>query len=95
MDFKFKSSFMQDFSIANMFGEKAVRDTYSRAFKEWHSDVEYITEFTIALNYWIWLLYEKDEQLAKVYDELWRKADAWCMDNLKGDDLSYYLRTTD
>ena len=29
------TSFWEDFSIADKFGIKAVKDTYNRAFKEW------------------------------------------------------------
>lgn len=30
-----------------------------------------------------------------MYDELWRKADEWVFDHFDGDDLQYFLRTTD
>jgi hypothetical protein len=95
MDYKMKTTFMQDFNIANMFGERAVLDTYKRAKKEWQDNVEYITEFTMVLNWQIWQLYQTNEKLARVYNTLWQEMDAWCMDNLKGDDLTYYIRTTD
>lgn len=93
---EFKTTFWMDFSIADAFGESAVRDTYKRAFNEWKNNVEYVTELVIVLNWKIWQHYEKqNEALTKVYDELWKEADAWCMDNLKGDDLTYFLKTTD
>lgn len=95
MDYQLKTTFMQDFNIANMFGEQAVLDTYKRAKKEWQHNVEYITEFTMVLNWQIWQLYETNEKLARVYNTLWQEMDAWCMNNLKGDDLTYYIRTTD
>ncbi len=90
-----KTTFWQDFSIADAFGEKAVRDTYKRAFEEWKTDVVYLTELVLVLNWKIWQLHEINEPLARVYDELWRKADEWCGENLKGDDAKYYYRTTD
>lgn len=93
---EFKTTFWMDFTIADAFGESAVRDTYKRAFNEWKNNVEYVTELVIVLNWKIWQHYEKqNETLTKVYDELWKEADAWCMDNLKDKDLEYYLRTTD
>jgi hypothetical protein len=96
MEYKMKTTFMKDFDIANVFGENAVRDTYKRAFKEWKDNLEYITEFTMVLNWQLWKTYEDgNEKLARVYDELWREMSAWCLDNLKGEDLNYYLRTTD
>lgn len=89
------TTFYEDLSIADHYGKDAIIDTYKRVFKYWSKDVRYITEFTMALNWKIWEHYEHNESLARVYDELWRKADAWCCKNLKDDDLSYYLRTTD
>lgn len=89
------TTFYEDLSIADHYGESAVRDTYKRVFEYWSADVRYITEFVMALNWKIWEHYEHNEKLARVYDELWRKADEWCCEHLKGDDLSYYYRTTD
>lgn len=95
MDYQHKTTFMMDFNLANMFGESAVRDTLKRAFEEWQHDTVYVTELTMVLNWQIWQLYQKNEKLARVYDELWREMDKWCMENLKGEDLTYYIRTTD
>ena len=55
----------------------------------------YVTELTMVLNHMLWALYQKDEALARVYQDLWEQCDAWCMDNLKGEDLAYFLDTTD
>jgi len=93
--YKPKTTFWQDFSIAEWFGEKAIRDTYKRAFNEWKSNIEYLTELVLILNWKIWQLAEVNEPIARVYDELWKEADQYCMDNLKGDELQYFLRTTD
>ena len=45
-----KTTFMLDFSIADCFGNKAVTDTFKRAFKEWKNDVIYMAEFVCVLN---------------------------------------------
>ena len=90
-----KTTFWSDFTIADCFGNEAIQDTFNRAFKEWKSNTEYITELTLMLNWKIWYWHEKDEERAKLYDKLWKEADQWCMDNLKDEDLAYYLRTTD
>ena len=55
----FKTTFFEDFTIADKFGKKAVLDTYQRAFKEWKSDYKYLTELVIALNWKIWEHYDK------------------------------------
>lgn len=93
--YKPKTTFWQDFTIADAFGEKAVKDTYKRAFKEWKSNIEYLTELVMVLNWKIWQLAPINESLARVYEELWGEADQYCMDNLKGEELKYFLRTTD
>ena len=96
MCYEMKTTFWQDFAIADRFGAAAVRDTYKRAFEGWRHDVEYLTELVMVLNWRLWLHWENGrEELARVYDELWRRADLWCCENLKGEELSYYYRTTD
>ena len=85
----------QDFSIADAFGESAIRDTYTRVFNEWKDNYKYLTEFVMALNWKIWEHYEKNDKIARVYDELWKKADAYAVENLKGDELTYFFQTTD
>jgi hypothetical protein len=89
------TTFYEDFSIADAFGVNAIIDTYKLAFKEWKHDYKYITEFIMALNWKIHEHYGRNDEYAEVYDELWRKADEWAMDNLKGEELQYYLATTD
>ncbi len=90
-----KTTFYSDFSIADRFGTAAIRDTYKRALKEWKWDVEYLTELVMVLNWKMFEHYEHNSAYYVVYEELWDKADSWCMNNLKGDDLDYFLRTTD
>ena len=90
-----KTTFFEDFSIAENFGEKAVRDTYIHAFKAWKDNYEYLTELVMVLNWKIWQHYEKNPELAQVYQEMWEVADNWACENLKGDALAYYYRTTD
>lgn len=94
--YKPKTTFYMDFSIADMFGVSAIKDTYNRAFEEWKSDVEYITELVMVLNWKIWEHYEsKNAKYTELYDSLYTKLRDWCFDNLKGNDLTYFLRTTD
>lgn len=90
-----KTTFWQDFSIADAFGEAAVRDTYKRAFKEWKNDIIYMTELVMVLNHKIWQHYENQSSLAEVYNELWLEADEYGINHFKGDELDYYIRTLD
>ncbi len=90
-----KTTFWQDFSIADRFGVDAIRDTYNRA-QEWRGNVEYFTELVMVLNHKIWEHYEAGrETLARLYDELWREADEYGMTHFKGEDLAYYWQTLD
>ena len=91
-----KTTFWDDFWIAVYFGgAEGVRDTYRRAFRDWKCDVEYMTELVLVLNHMIWALYEVNEPLARVFDELWRKADEWCREHFEGEEREYFYRVTD
>lgn len=93
--YKPKTTFWSDFSIADRFGLDAIQDTYNRAFAEWKTNTEYITEFVMVLNHKCWSWYNKNNAFSKLYADLYYKADQWCLDNLKGSDLQYYINTTD
>lgn len=90
-----QTTFWSDFSIADIYGEEAIRDTYERAFKEWKKNYIYLTELVMVLNHKIWQWYEVNDTIARVYDELWRKADEYAMTHLKDAELDYFFRTTD
>lgn len=90
------STFYADFSVADVYGPKAIRDTYARAFGEWKSDYKMLTELVMALNHKIWYWHEyADEEYTELYDGLWREADGWAVDNLKDEELAYFYQVTD
>ena len=90
------NTFFMDFSIADVFGANAVKDTFNRAFKEWKDNYKMLTALVITLNHKIWQHYEaENNELALVYDELWKKADQYAFDTLKDDELEYFLEVTD
>lgn len=93
--YKPQTTFWDDFSIADAFGVNAIKDTYNRAFEEWKSNHIYLTELVMVLNHKIWQWYERNETIARVYNELWEKADLYACENLKGEELSYFYSTTD
>jgi hypothetical protein len=96
MGHKTISTFYGDLTIAEMSGgEKALNDTYNKIVKDWGGNVQYFTEFVIALNHKIWEWYGHNDTLAKVYDGLWRKASEYAETHFEGDDLSYYYREID
>ena len=91
-----KTTFWNDFCIADRSGEKAIKDTSKRAFKSWKNDVVYLTELVQTLNHKIWIYHNRgNEKLARLYDALWREADQYACENLEGDDASYFFRMTD
>jgi len=90
-----KTTFFEDFSIADNFGINAIKDTYKRAFKDWKSNCEYLTELVMVLNWKSWQWSEKNTKFCQLYIDLYQKTHNYALNNLKGEDLSYYLRTTD
>lgn len=150
--YKFKTTFWNDFTIADKYGLEAVQDTFNRAFAEWRNNVIYLTEFVLVLNWKIYyfdggskqmkqkadeaekqylktlhevnnlraelsedermkkadeiihLQEEKQkfsrlskyfEDLAVLYDKLWKEADEFACSNLKGIERRYFYDVTD
>lgn len=89
------TTFYSDFSIADNFGLNAISDTFNRAFENWKHDYKYLTELVMVLNWKIWEHYENKQEYAELYNELWDKAAIYAEENLEGDELTYYYRTTD
>ena len=52
-----KTTFFGDLSIAEWYGPKDVQETFDRVKTEWGRNVEYWTEFVIALNWKNTVLY--------------------------------------
>ncbi len=91
-----ESTFYADFSVADVYGEKSIQDTYNRSFNGWKSNVKMFTEMTAMLNHKLWFWYECGiEEYAQLYDKLWKEADAYGMDNFKDDELKYFLSVLD
>ena len=49
----------------------------------------------MVLNRKIWYWYKKDERIAKCYNDLWAECDEYAYDNLKGEELDYFIKTLD
>ena len=89
------TTFWMDFSIAEPFGENAIVDTYERAVEQFGRDVEYMAELTLVLNWKIWDIYEIDDELANIYNDLWQRHDSYCWDLFKGEEARRYFEITD
>jgi hypothetical protein len=92
-----KTTYWLDFSIADRFGVDAIQDTFDRSFNDIKSGLGtvYVTELSMVLNWKIWQYYKKNDKFVELYDRLWRKIDVYAIENLKGNDLTYYLQTID
>lgn len=90
------STFYADFSVADVYGTKAIEDTYKRSFDGWKSDAKMFTELVAALNHKIWFWYEhKVESYSKLYDKLWREADQYGTNNFKDEDAKHFFYVLD
>lgn len=95
-DYNIVSTFASDFAIADAFGADAVEDTYERSMASFSEDVFMLTEMSLVLNWAIWRYWELHEhELSFMYDKLWKKLDNYIMDHFTGDELQFYLETTD
>ncbi len=92
---RISSTFWQDFCIADAFGLNAVKDTFRRAFGEWKTNYKMLTELVGVLNHKIWQHYSVTPELAELYDKLWKQADAWGSEHLKGEELEHFLSVLD
>ena len=95
LGYETKTTFWDDFSIAEKFGEVAIEDTYKKAFDLYKDNVEYITELSLVLNHKCWFWYRKNDTLSILYQKLYEQHNDWCWDNLTGNDIEYYYRITD
>ena len=96
MDYNFKTTFWSDFTIADKFGESAIQETFNRTFKEWKNNYIYLTELVLVLNWKSWNFYQKrNESISNLYCKLYNQANDYAFDNLKDNELDYFIETTD
>ena len=93
--YEIKTTFWEDFSIADVFGLLAIEDTYNRAFEEWKENCVFLTELVLVLNHKIWQHHQSHEAIARLYDKLWRQAYEYGCNNLKDEELDYFYKTLD
>lgn len=88
------STFYEDFSIADRFGTRAIKSTYKQAFSEWKDDYKMVTELCMVLNWKTWE-HQSRPDLCDLYCNLFYQLQEWCYSHLKGNELDYFIRTTD
>lgn len=102
------NTFWFDFSVAEMWGERAIRDTYKRSLKCFKKDIRYMTALAIVLNHKSWQHADKgNKKLSELYVELYYDIDGFILDcvnagtskekyvNFNEDEVGYYVRATD
>ena len=92
------TTFYGDLSIAEYFGEKGLRDTFASVCKNWLGDYKYFAEFVLCLNWKIWTWHDMGcDSISRIYDELWKKADAMIWEKYEGNDeaCSYIFQVLD
>lgn len=96
-DYKPITNYWMQFSIADMDGEAEIIALYKKLLEECKSDYKKLTELVMVLNHRIWLFASipGHERLAELYDSLWKAADEYACNHLKGEELTYFYRTTD
>ena len=95
LDYKFESTFWEEFSIAENHGGDAVREHYDLVFPQWKDNIKFLTELVLVLNIKLFIWFKVDDDLGLTYEELWKETDCYALETLKGDDLHYYLHTLD
>lgn len=92
-----KTTFWSDFSIAECYGINSVKDTYNRAKEEWKNNIEYMTELALVVNHKSWQHAQTNENLSKVYVQLWEEVDNFIFEHFKDneDAIRYYIQATD
>lgn len=91
------TTFWDDFSIAEKFGQSAIADTAKRAFNEWKHDYVYLTELIMVLNHKSWEYAINNPELSSFYSDLYEIYDNKAYNEIK-DNLEaskYYYRTLD
>lgn len=96
IDYEFKMNYWDEFTLLETLGGiTGILYTFEKEYEESKKDVRSLTELVLVLNLKIWEWYEKDDNIGRTYDALWKKADGYAMETLKDDDLHYYLSTLD
>lgn len=87
------TTFWDDFTIAEPFGEAAIKDTAKRAFNEWKHDYKYLTELIMVLNHKAW----ECKKFSELYSNLYYKYDRKAIEYLEKDEeaIHYYFKTLD
>lgn len=97
-NYKRKTTFYADLSMAECYGKDEVKDTYRRVMKSWIDDVEYITEFILCLNHKAWEWYgRKNREMSELYSTLYEEGRDKFYEKYEGDEKAcdYFFKVMD
>ena len=95
LDYKFETTFWEEFSIAENYGVNAVKEHYDLVFPQWRDNIRFLTELVLVLNLKLFIWFGVDDDLGKLYEALYMDADTYALSTFEGNDLDYYLHTLD
>ena len=91
-----RTTFWDDFTIAERFGLPAIKDTYKNAFNSYKTNVVFITELVLVLN---WKMLYMDErhmtEKSVMYYKCWVELSNWCERHLEAGAYEYFILVTD
>ena len=91
-----RTTFWDDFTIAEKFGVSAIKDTYKNAFNSWKNDVVFIVELVLVLNWKMLYMDEKHmTEKSVMYYKCWVELSNWCERHLEAGAYEYFLNVTD
>ena len=94
------TTFWQDFSIAEIYGDEFIKDTAQTAFLNYCGNIKYLTELIMVINHKCWYWYENGKEgLSKLYSDLYYEYDSRAIEYLEEhgseEDKHYYFSTLD
>lgn len=89
--------YWQRFSIGEKYGIDEVKEVYNDIFMAAKDDYKLLTELVMILNHKSWQHSEEltGSKFCKTYADLYYEARNYALNNLKNDELQYFLETTD
>ena len=91
-----RTTFWDDFTLAEKLGLPAIERTYRNAFNSWKTNVVFITELVLVLN-WNMLYMDERHMTEKsvMYYKCWVELSNWCERHLEAGAYEYFLNVTD
>ena len=91
-----RTTFWDDFTLAEKIGLPAIEKTYRNAFNSWKTDVVFITELVLVLNWKMLYMDEKHmDDESSIYFKCWKELYDWCERHLEAGAYLYFISVAD